>query len=129
MVIVAPLDFDNERSSWTSDDCVPSMVSTPDPQTTELLTLVLKNTLAVAPSTWTLQPFGRVVELPCAFVTCIAALSPTSFAAAKHASAVLSVFGQDGPWVHRPAYDQIVQGASGVMSITGDSESAPLRVG
>ena len=41
----------------------------------------------------------------------------------------ISGFGQDGPWVHRPAYDQIVQGASGVMSITGDSESAPLRVG
>lgn len=41
----------------------------------------------------------------------------------------ISGFGQDGPWVHRPAYDQIVQGASGVMSITGDEDSAPLRVG
>ncbi len=41
----------------------------------------------------------------------------------------ISGFGQDGPWVHRPAYDQIIQGASGVMSITGDAESAPLRVG
>lgn len=41
----------------------------------------------------------------------------------------ISGFGQDGPWVDRPAYDQIVQGASGVMSITGDAESAPLRVG
>lgn len=41
----------------------------------------------------------------------------------------ISGFGQDGPWVHRPAYDQIIQGASGVMSITGDSDSAPLRVG
>lgn len=41
----------------------------------------------------------------------------------------ISGFGQDGPWVHRPAYDQIIQGASGVMSITGDHESAPLRVG
>ena len=41
----------------------------------------------------------------------------------------ISGFGQDGPWAQRPAYDQIVQGASGVMSITGDSESAPLRVG
>jgi len=41
----------------------------------------------------------------------------------------ISGFGQDGPWVHRPAYDQIVQGVSGVMSITGDGESAPLRVG
>ena len=41
----------------------------------------------------------------------------------------ISGFGQDGPWVHRPAYDQIIQGASGIMSITGDKESAPLRVG
>jgi formyl-CoA transferase len=41
----------------------------------------------------------------------------------------ISGFGQDGPWSDRPAYDQIVQGVSGVMSITGDADSAPLRVG
>jgi crotonobetainyl-CoA:carnitine CoA-transferase CaiB-like acyl-CoA transferase len=41
----------------------------------------------------------------------------------------ISGFGQDGPWADRPAYDQIVQGAAGVMSITGDAESAPMRVG
>lgn len=41
----------------------------------------------------------------------------------------ISGFGQTGPWVDRPAYDQIIQGVSGVMSITGDAESAPLRVG
>lgn len=41
----------------------------------------------------------------------------------------ISGFGQEGPWVHRPAYDQIIQGTSGVMSITGDSTSAPMRVG
>ncbi|MGR3344212.1 MAG: CaiB/BaiF CoA transferase family protein [Paracoccaceae bacterium] len=41
----------------------------------------------------------------------------------------ISGFGQDGPWVHRPAYDQIIQGAAGVMSVTGDAENAPLRVG
>jgi len=41
----------------------------------------------------------------------------------------ISGFGQTGPWSDRPAYDQIVQGLSGVMSITGDAESAPLRVG
>ncbi len=41
----------------------------------------------------------------------------------------ISGFGQDGPWKDRPAYDQIIQGASGVMSITGDADSAPLRVG
>lgn len=38
-------------------------------------------------------------------------------------------FGQTGPWVNHPAYDQIIQGVSGVMSITGDANSAPLRVG
>lgn len=41
----------------------------------------------------------------------------------------ISGFGQDGPLADRPAYDQIVQGLSGVMSITGDADSAPLRVG
>ena len=41
----------------------------------------------------------------------------------------ISGFGQDGPWVDRPAYDQIIQGASGVMSITGTAESVPTRVG
>ena len=41
----------------------------------------------------------------------------------------ISGFGQDGPWVGRPAYDQIVQGLSGVMSVTGDAETAPLRTG
>ncbi len=38
-------------------------------------------------------------------------------------------FGQDGPLAERPAYDQIIQGMSGIMSITGDSKSAPLRAG
>jgi formyl-CoA transferase len=41
----------------------------------------------------------------------------------------ISGFGQNGPWKHRPAYDQIIQGTSGVMSVTGDADSAPLRVG
>lgn len=41
----------------------------------------------------------------------------------------ISGYGQGGPWAGRPAYDQIVQGASGVMSVTGDADSAPLRVG
>lgn len=41
----------------------------------------------------------------------------------------ISGFGQTGPWADRPAYDQIIQGASGVMSVTGDADSAPLRVG
>jgi crotonobetainyl-CoA:carnitine CoA-transferase CaiB-like acyl-CoA transferase len=41
----------------------------------------------------------------------------------------ISGFGQTGPWADRPAYDQIVQGLAGVMSITGDDRTAPLRVG
>jgi crotonobetainyl-CoA:carnitine CoA-transferase CaiB-like acyl-CoA transferase len=41
----------------------------------------------------------------------------------------ISGFGQTGPFAHRPAYDQIIQGLSGVMSVTGDARSAPLRVG
>lgn len=41
----------------------------------------------------------------------------------------ISGFGQDGPLSGNPAYDQIVQGLSGVMSVTGDAQSAPLRVG
>jgi crotonobetainyl-CoA:carnitine CoA-transferase CaiB-like acyl-CoA transferase len=41
----------------------------------------------------------------------------------------ISGFGQEGPMRGAPAYDQIVQGLSGVMSITGDADSAPLRVG
>lgn len=41
----------------------------------------------------------------------------------------ISGFGQDGPLRANPAYDQIVQGMSGVMSVTGDAASAPLRVG
>ena len=41
----------------------------------------------------------------------------------------ISGFGQDGPWRDLPAYDQIIQGVSGVMSITGDADTAPYRVG
>jgi CoA:oxalate CoA-transferase len=41
----------------------------------------------------------------------------------------ISGFGQDGPLRDNPAYDQIVQGLSGVMSVTGDEKTAPLRVG
>lgn len=41
----------------------------------------------------------------------------------------ISGFGQNGPLKDTPAYDQIVQGLSGLMSITGDKQSAPLRVG
>ena len=41
----------------------------------------------------------------------------------------ISGFGQDGELSARPAYDQIIQGIAGVMSVTGDADSAPLRVG
>ncbi len=41
----------------------------------------------------------------------------------------ISGFGQTGPLRNLPAYDQIIQGMSGVMSVTGDAQSAPTRVG
>ena len=41
----------------------------------------------------------------------------------------ISGFGQDGPLRANPAYDQIIQGLSGVMSVTGSPHTAPLRVG
>lgn len=41
----------------------------------------------------------------------------------------ISGFGQTGPYRDRPGYDQILQGISGLMSITGTEESGPVRVG
>jgi crotonobetainyl-CoA:carnitine CoA-transferase CaiB-like acyl-CoA transferase len=41
----------------------------------------------------------------------------------------ISGFGQEGPYAHAPAYDQIIQGMAGVMAITGTEESGPLRAG
>lgn len=41
----------------------------------------------------------------------------------------VSGFGQDGPLAQRPAYDQIVQGFSGLMALTGTPETAPTRAG
>ncbi len=38
-------------------------------------------------------------------------------------------FGQDGPYAHRAGYDYIIQGMSGLMSITGDPDGQPQRAG
>lgn len=38
-------------------------------------------------------------------------------------------FGQDGPYAHRPGYDFIIQGMAGLMSITGEPEGQPQKVG
>ena len=41
----------------------------------------------------------------------------------------ISGFGASGPYRSRPAYDQIMQGISGLMSITGDLGGNPQKVG
>jgi len=41
----------------------------------------------------------------------------------------ISGFGQTGPDAEKPAYDQIIQGLSGVMAINGDERLNPLRAG
>lgn len=38
-------------------------------------------------------------------------------------------YGQTGPWKNRPAYDIILQGEGGLMSITGTEDGAPVRIG
>ena len=43
--------------------------------------------------------------------------------------ASISGFGQSGPYADRPGYDQIVQGMSGLMSVTGTDTTGPLRIG
>jgi crotonobetainyl-CoA:carnitine CoA-transferase CaiB-like acyl-CoA transferase len=43
--------------------------------------------------------------------------------------ASISGFGQDGPYRERPGFDQIAQGLSGLMSVTGFPGQAPLRSG
>ena len=41
----------------------------------------------------------------------------------------ISGFGQDGPYRSRPAYDQIMQGIGGLMSITGEPDGEPQKIG
>jgi crotonobetainyl-CoA:carnitine CoA-transferase CaiB-like acyl-CoA transferase len=41
----------------------------------------------------------------------------------------ISGFGQDGPRAHLPAFDHVIQGYSGWMSITGDAAHGPSRAG
>ena len=43
--------------------------------------------------------------------------------------ASISGFGQDGPYSKRPGVDQIIQGMSGLMSVTGEPGQGPMRVG
>lgn len=43
--------------------------------------------------------------------------------------ASISGFGQEGPYAGRPGFDQIAQGMSGLMSITGVPGNGPLRAG
>jgi crotonobetainyl-CoA:carnitine CoA-transferase CaiB-like acyl-CoA transferase len=38
-------------------------------------------------------------------------------------------FGQTGPYAHRAGYDFIIQGMAGLMSVTGDPEGQPQKVG
>jgi len=43
--------------------------------------------------------------------------------------ASISGFGQDGPYADRPGLDQVAQGMSGLMSITGVPGEGPMRAG
>ncbi len=38
-------------------------------------------------------------------------------------------FGQTGPYAPRPGYDYLVQGIGGIMSLTGETEGEPMKVG
>lgn len=43
--------------------------------------------------------------------------------------ASISGFGQDGPYRERPGFDQIAQGLSGLMAVTGEPGRGPMRSG
>ncbi|HHW43513.1 CoA transferase [Desulfofundulus thermobenzoicus] len=41
----------------------------------------------------------------------------------------ISGYGQDGPYCFHPAYDLLMQGEGGLMSITGEEDGEPVRIG
>ncbi len=41
----------------------------------------------------------------------------------------ISAFGSTGPWSKRPGYDLLVQGMSGIMTVTGEAGGDPVKVG
>ncbi|NGM70669.1 CoA transferase [Natronolimnobius sp. AArcel1] len=41
----------------------------------------------------------------------------------------ISAFGQTGPWRERSGYDLLIQGMSGIMSVTGEADRQPVKVG
>ncbi len=41
----------------------------------------------------------------------------------------ISGYGQDGPYANRPGYDFVAQAESGIMSVTGEVDGEPQRVG
>lgn len=41
----------------------------------------------------------------------------------------ISGYGRTGPWANKPGYDFIIQGEGGIMSITGDADGTPSKVG
>ena len=65
---------------------------------------------------------GVMDRLGLGFEACRAIKDPIIYCA-------ISGFGQEGPLKDNPAYDQIIQGMSGVMDITGDTTTPPYRVG
>ncbi|QJY49963.1 CaiB/BaiF CoA transferase family protein [Pseudonocardia broussonetiae] len=58
-------------------------------------------------------------------------LGPDVLLARNPGLVVLSItgFGHDGPDAHRPGYDQIAQGETGLMSLTGSGPDDPQRIG
>lgn len=43
--------------------------------------------------------------------------------------ATIGAFGRHGPLASEPGYDPLMQAAAGIMSVTGEADSAPVRVG